>query len=114
MSIHLEEYQDLMDAFGDEHHELLEATFREASHVMSPAGLEEYLEGARALKEKLDIARADLEIAKREGNLAKAGELSYGVIPQLERDLSQAEALEGEQMVEEAVRPEQIAEVVER
>ncbi len=72
------------------------------------------LEGARALKEKLDKARADLEIAKREGNLAKAGELSYGVIPQLERDLSQAEALEGEQMVEEAVRPEQIAEVVER
>ncbi|NBX09890.1 MAG: AAA family ATPase, partial [Marivivens sp.] len=72
------------------------------------------LEGARALKERLDKARADLEIAKREGNLAKAGELSYGVIPQLERDLSQAEALEGEQMVEEAVRPEQIAEVVER
>ena len=72
------------------------------------------LEGARALKEQLDKARADLEIAKREGNLAKAGELSYGVIPQLERDLSQAEALEGEQMVEEAVRPEQIAEVVER
>ena len=72
------------------------------------------LEGARTLKEKLDKARADLEIAKREGNLAKAGELSYGVIPQLERDLVQAEALEGEQMVEEAVRPEQIAEVVER
>ena len=72
------------------------------------------LEGARELKEKLDRARADLEIAKREGNLAKAGELSYGVIPQLERSLADAEANEGEQMVEEAVRPEQIAEVVER
>ncbi len=72
------------------------------------------LEGARDLKEKLDRARADLEIAKREGNLAKAGELSYGVIPQLERSLADAEANEGEQMVEEAVRPEQIAEVVER
>nr|WP_319248620.1 ATP-dependent chaperone ClpB [uncultured Celeribacter sp.] len=76
------------------------------------------LEGARDLKEKLDRARADLEIAKREGNLAKAGELSYGVIPQLEKQLAEAEAAEadmdGELMVEEAVRPEQIAEVVER
>ncbi len=72
------------------------------------------LEGARVVKEKLEKARADLEIAKREGNLGKAGELSYGVIPQLERELTEAEAMEGEQMVEEAVRPEQIAEVVER
>ncbi len=71
------------------------------------------LESGRALKEKLDRARADLEIAKREGNLAKAGELSYGVIPGLERQLSDAENNE-DLMVEEAVRPEQIAEVVER
>ncbi len=72
------------------------------------------LEGSRVLKEKLDKARADLDIAKREGNLAKAGELSYGVIPQLERELSETEAQEDGLMVEEAVRPEQIAEVVER
>ncbi len=70
---------------------------------------------ARDLKEKLDHARADLEIAKRQGNLAKAGELSYGVIPALEKQLTDAEAREGEdQMVKEAVRPEQIAQVVER
>jgi len=73
------------------------------------------LEGARGMKEQLDRARADLEIAKREGNLAKAGELSYGVIPQLERQLSEAEDHDQDSlMVEEAVRPEQIAEVVER
>ena len=70
-------------------------------------------ESARDLKEKLDRARADLEIAKREGNLAKAGELSYGVIPGLERQLSEAESREAA-MVEEAVRPENIAQVVER
>ena len=70
---------------------------------------------ARDLKEQLDRARADLEIAKREGNLAKAGELSYGVIPQLEKQLSEAEVQEENGvMVEEAVRPEQIAAVVER
>ena len=71
------------------------------------------LASARDLKEKLDRARADLDIAKREGNLAKAGELSYGVIPSLEKQLAEAEAGDGH-MVEEAVRPDQIASVVER
>ena len=72
------------------------------------------LAGARNIKEKLDHARAELDIAKREGNLARAGELSYGVIPQLERDLEAAEGREDDMMVEEAVRPDQIASVVER
>jgi len=71
------------------------------------------LEGARGLKEQLDRARADLDIAKRESNLAKAGELSYGVIPELEKQLGAAEDSD-DLMVEEAVRPEQIASVVER
>ncbi len=73
------------------------------------------LASARDIKEQLDQARAALEIAKREGNLAKAGELSYGVIPQLEKQLGEAEGREDTGlMVEEAVRPEQIASVVER
>jgi len=73
------------------------------------------LASSRELKEQLDRARADLDIAKRNGDLAKAGELSYGVIPQLEKKLSEAEEAEGDgKMVEEAVRPEQIAAVVER
>ncbi len=73
------------------------------------------LAGARDLKEQLDKARADLEIAKREGNLAKAGELSYGVIPELEKQLTEAENAESNAMMaEETVRPEQIASVVER
>jgi len=71
------------------------------------------LSSARDLKEKLDRARADLDIAKREGNLAKAGELSYGVIPSFEKKLAEAETDDGH-MVEEAVRPDQIAGVVER
>ena len=72
------------------------------------------LASARDLKEQLDRARAELDIAKREGNLAKAGELSYGVIPELEKKLGAAEEQGDEVMVEEAVRPEQIASVVER
>ncbi|WP_193143211.1 MULTISPECIES: ATP-dependent chaperone ClpB [unclassified Meridianimarinicoccus] len=69
---------------------------------------------ARDIKEKLDHARAELDQAKREGNLARAGELSYGVIPDLEKRLASAEEAESDVMVEEAVRPEQIAGVVER
>ena len=72
------------------------------------------LEVARDLKEQLDRARAELEQAKREGNLGRAGELSYGIIPGLEKRLAEAEAREGDALVAEAVRPEQIAEVVER
>ena len=72
------------------------------------------LDRARGLKEQLDQARAELDQAKREGNLARAGELSYGIIPGLEKELGEAEQAEGDLMVSEAVRPEQIAEVVER
>ncbi|MEO9820754.1 MAG: ATP-dependent chaperone ClpB [Paracoccaceae bacterium] len=72
------------------------------------------LAGARDIKEQLDRSRAELEIAKRDGNLGRAGELSYGVIPQLEKQLIAAESGESDVMVEEAVRPEQIAAVVER
>ncbi|MCO4848615.1 MAG: ATP-dependent chaperone ClpB [Yoonia sp.] len=71
------------------------------------------LEGSRGLKEQLDRARAELDIAKREGDLAKAGEMSYGVIPELERKLGEAEQSD-DLMVEDAVRLEQIAQVVER
>ena len=72
------------------------------------------LEAARGIKEGLDRARAELDQAKRDGNLGRAGELSYGIIPGLEKKLVEAEAREGDALVSEAVWPEQIAEVVER
>jgi ATP-dependent Clp protease ATP-binding subunit ClpB len=72
------------------------------------------LESSRGLKEKLDQARIELDHAKRAGDLAKAGELSYGVIPQLEKQLATSDETADALLVEEAVRPEQIAEVVER
>jgi ATP-dependent Clp protease ATP-binding subunit ClpB len=72
------------------------------------------LEKARDLKEQLDRGRAELEVAKRDGDFAKAGELQYGTLPSLEKQLAEAEAREGLALVSEAVRPEQIAEVVER
>ena len=72
------------------------------------------LEASRGVQEKLERARSDLEQAKREGNLQRAGELSYGVIPELEKLLEEADEAYTDVMVEEAVGPELIAEVVER
>ncbi|GAB4262304.1 MAG: ATP-dependent chaperone ClpB [Pararhodobacter sp.] len=72
------------------------------------------LDATRLLKEKLEKARIDLDTAKRQGDFAKAGELQYGTIPDLEKQLAEAEARDAEKLVGDAVRPEQIAEVVER
>lgn len=73
--------------------------------------------GARDIKEELDKARAELDQAMRAADHAKAGELTYSIIPNLEARLVDAEAAESENtdvMVEEAVMPEHIASVVER
>ena len=72
------------------------------------------LASARDIKEELDDARNDFEIARRSGDLAKMGELQYGIIPGLEKRLVEAEEKGKDQMVEEAVRPEHVAAVVER
>ena len=60
------------------------------------------LAGAQKLKEELDQARTELDIAQRRGDWSRAGELTYGVIPELERRLTEAEAPAGPQL-EEAV-----------
>ncbi|WP_438727995.1 ATP-dependent chaperone ClpB [Parasphingorhabdus sp. DH2-15] len=72
------------------------------------------IEAEGKLKEELDAARIELEQAQRAGDLAKAGELSYGRIPELERKLAEAaDATEGA-MLREEVTDEDIASVVSR
>ncbi|MCV0424539.1 MAG: ATP-dependent chaperone ClpB [Roseibium sp.] len=78
-------------------------------------GEKEKLNLEQKIKEQLEQARIDLEIAQRRGDLAKAGELAYGVVPDLERQLSEAEATEdADAMVDEAVTPSHIAHVVSK
>ncbi len=72
------------------------------------------LAGAQKLKEQLDQARAELEIVQRRGDWSRAGELTYGVIPELERKLKEVESAEAGRMLEEAVTEEHIAGVVSR
>ncbi|MGJ8529969.1 ATP-dependent chaperone ClpB [Maritalea sp.] len=76
------------------------------------------LGAGQKLKEQLDQARTDLENAQRQGDLAKAGELAYGLIPELTRKIAEAEAegspAETAGMVEEVVSPAHIAQIVSR
>lgn len=66
------------------------------------------------IKELLDAARIELEQAQRGGDLAKAGELQYGTIPGLEKQLEEAEAAAGNAMLREKVTAQDIAGVVSR
>ncbi len=74
------------------------------------------LASAQKLKEQLDAARIELEQAQRRGDLARAGELAYGVIPEFEAKLRQMEEEEskGGVMAQEVVTPDLIAGVVSR
>ncbi|KAA5598268.1 ATP-dependent chaperone ClpB [Blastochloris sulfoviridis] len=72
------------------------------------------LASAQKLKEQLEQARNDLANAQRRGEYQRAGELTYGVIPDLEKRLKAAEESEVDAMVEEAVTPNHVAQVVSR
>src|SRR3546814_7520080 len=61
------------------------------------------LAGAQKLKEQLDQARSELEIAQRNGDLNRASELKYGVIPGLEQQPGEAEAAQENRMLNEEV-----------
>jgi len=72
---------------------------------------------AADLKKQLDEARNELAIAQRKGEFQRAGELAYGEIPKLEKQLVEAEAQDGNarvSLVQEAVTPDNIAHVVSR
>ncbi|MDP2130939.1 MAG: ATP-dependent chaperone ClpB [Erythrobacter sp.] len=72
------------------------------------------IEAESRIKEQLDAARLELEQAQRTGDLAKAGELSYGRIPALEKQLTDAQALSENALLREEVTEEDIAGVVSR
>mgnify|MGYP000524821397 FL=1 len=79
----------------------------------------ERLQGSTKIKEELDAARSQLEIAQRQGDLAKAGELAYGVIPDLEKRLATADDGDSDGkpdavMARETVESTDIAQVVSR
>src|SRR4029078_10412148 len=74
----------------------------------------EKIAGEAKIKERLDQARLELEQAQRSGDLAKAGELQYGRIPELEKQLSEASQQTKGAMLREEVTDQDIAAVVSR
>ncbi|MFA9199938.1 MAG: ATP-dependent chaperone ClpB [Cypionkella sp.] len=66
------------------------------------------------VKEELDAARIELERAQREGDLARAGELQYGRIPELERRLAEIESPAENALLREEVTEDDIASVVSK
>ncbi len=68
---------------------------------------------AQKWKEQLENARNELAQAQRRGDFRRAGELTYGVIPDLERKLAESEG-KGDVLVDEAVTADHIAQVVSR
>jgi ATP-dependent Clp protease ATP-binding subunit ClpB len=74
------------------------------------------IEGDQKIKERLEAARLELEKAQREGNLARAGELTYGEIPTLEEKLKNVTEGDADdnQLLKEEVSDNDIAAVISR
>jgi ATP-dependent Clp protease ATP-binding subunit ClpB len=102
------------DRLGKLVKELEELEQRSAELTAQWRAEKDKLAGAQKLKEQLEQARAELEIVQRRGDWSRAGELTYGVIPEIERKLKEAESAEAGRMLKEAVTEEQIAAVVSR
>jgi ATP-dependent Clp protease ATP-binding subunit ClpB len=105
------------DAASKERLQRLEREIAELEEKSNAMTAEWQAEKARvaetqALKERLDRARAEAEMAQRQGDLARASELRYGVIPELEKRIAAAGS-EG-RLVNEAVTEAEIAQVVSR
>lgn len=72
------------------------------------------LADAQKLKEQLEQGRLEMETAQRQGNLERAAELRYAILPELERQLAEAEAAGGEKLLDEEVTDQHVAAVVSR
>jgi ATP-dependent Clp protease ATP-binding subunit ClpB len=97
--------------------ELAELEEKSAGLTAQWKSAKDKLADSQKIKEQLDKARSELEVAQRKGELGRAGELAYGVIPDLEKKLKEAEAHDivgTGKGVKEEVMPEDIAAVVSR
>jgi ATP-dependent Clp protease ATP-binding subunit ClpB len=95
--------------------ELVDLEERSAALTARWKGEKDKLGRAADLKRQIDEARNDLAVAQRQGEFQRAGEIAYGVLPGLERELKALEEAGGDAgMLEEAVTPDHVAQVVSR
>ena len=87
---------------------------QQSAELTALAGGEGQARRGQKIKEQLDAARFELEQAQRRGDLARAGELPYGGIPELEKQLAEAAGEQSQRMLREEVTDQDIAAVVSR
>lgn len=97
------------------------ASLEEKSDAMTAAwhAEKEQVNAVQKLQEQLDQARSEVEVAQRQGNLAKASQLMYGTIPDLQKQIEDTQSKNNEhpesgQLVSQAVTDHEIAGVVSR
>ncbi|MBO4641081.1 MAG: ATP-dependent chaperone ClpB [Treponema sp.] len=99
--------------------ELAELKQKQASMKLQWQNEKDKIDASRKAKEQLEQARFDQEKFTREGNLEKAAEIKYSVIPELEKKISEAAEAEKngdvsqkESLLRQSVTEEDIAKVV--
>ncbi|HET6391335.1 MAG TPA: ATP-dependent chaperone ClpB [Blastococcus sp.] len=104
----MERLAALREELANRRQELAELTFRWQQDKTA-------IERIQRIKEELESVRLEAERAERDGDLARAAELRYGRLPELERSLASAEdsVASGDSMLKEEVGPDDIAEVVQ-
>ncbi|CAA9242997.1 MAG: ClpB protein [uncultured Blastococcus sp.] len=104
----MERLAALREELANRRQELAELTFRWQQDKTA-------IERIQRIKEELESVRLEAERAERDGDLARAAELRYGRLPELERSLTSAEdsVASGDSMLKEEVGPDDIAEVVQ-
>ena len=97
------------------------AELEEKSNAMTTAwhAEKDRVNNVQKMQEQLDQARSEVEMAQRKGNLGRASELMYGVIPDLQRKIEEAQEQQQDhpdenQLVSKAVTEQGIAAVVSR
>jgi len=93
--------------------EVAELEQRSATLTAQWQAEKEKLSGVKRLQEQLDQARGELETVQRRGDLQRAGELMYSIIPSFEKKLAEASAAES-QLLRLEVTSQEVAEVVSR
>ena len=98
--------------------EIGELATRSAELTTTWAAEKDKLKGAASAKDRLDRVRSDMAEAERTGDLSKASELKYSIIPAIEAEISAVEGSEEDDdddgLVSEVVRPSHIASVVSK
>ncbi|SFF56483.1 ATP-dependent chaperone ClpB [Blastococcus tunisiensis] len=104
----MERLAALREELANRRQELAELTFRWQQDKTA-------IDRIQRIKEELESVRLEAERAERDGDLARAAELRYGRLPELERSLTSAEesVAGGDSMLKEEVGPDDIAEVVQ-